>query len=54
MTERQVAEWPDSPHKEAVIDAIRHKLMILALQERASDDLPDVSASTPQPPKFTP
>lgn len=62
MTERQwelyplsvVVEWPESPHKEAVIDAIRHKLMILALQERGSDDLPDVSASMPQRPKFTP
>jgi hypothetical protein len=48
MTERQwelyrlsvVAEWPESPHKEAVIGAIKHKLMILALQEKASIDLP--------------
>lgn len=48
MTERQwelyrlsvVVDWPESPRKEAVIEAIRHKLMILALQERASNDLP--------------
>ena len=44
MTERQwelyrlsvVEEWQESPHKEAVIGAIRHKLMILAQQEKAS------------------
>jgi hypothetical protein len=49
-----VEEWQESPRKAAVIGAINHKLMILALQEKASIDLPDVSASTPQPPKFTP
>ena len=44
MTERQwefyrhsvVEEWPESPHKAAVIGAIKHKLMILDLQEKAS------------------
>ena len=62
MTERQwelyrisvVEEWRESPYKAAVIGAIKHKLMILALQEKASIDLPDVFASTPQPPKVTP
>ena len=62
MTEQQwefyrfsvVEEWPESFHKEAVIGAIRHKLMILALQEKASIDLPDMSASTPRSPKVTP
>jgi hypothetical protein len=47
MTERQwefyrlsvVEEWPESPHKAAVIGAIKHKLMILAQQEKASIDL---------------
>ena len=54
MTERQwelyrlnvVEEWHESPHKEAVIGAIKHKLMILALQEKASNDLPDTLTST--------
>ena len=49
MTERQwelyrlsvVDEWPESPHKAAVIGAIRHKLMILARQEKASIKVPD-------------
>ena len=62
MTERQwelyrlnvVEEWQESPYKAAVIGAIKHKLMILALQERASIDLPDMSASTPRSPKVTP
>jgi hypothetical protein len=64
MTERQwelyrlnvVEKWRESPHKEAVIGAIKHKLMILALQEKASDDLAKhnprsfigVAVSTPQ------
>jgi hypothetical protein len=51
MTERQwelyrlsvVAEWPESPHKAAVIAAIKHKLMILALQEKASIERRDVT-----------
>ena len=41
-----VEEWPESPYKAAVIGAIKHKLMILALQEKASDDLPDTPTST--------
>ena len=49
MTERQwefyrlsvVEEWPESPHKAAVIGAIKHKLMILALEEKASIDPQD-------------
>jgi hypothetical protein len=61
MTEEQwelyrlnvVQEWPDSPHKAAVIAAIKHKLMILALQEKASIDLQDSPAPTPQPHKVT-
>ena len=62
MTEQQwefyrlsvVEEWPESPHKAAVIGAIKHKLMILALQEKASIDLQDSPASTPQPHKVMP
>jgi hypothetical protein len=54
MTERQwefyrlsvVEEWPDSPHKAAVIGAIKHKLMILALQEKAAIEVPDAPTST--------
>ena len=49
MTEQQwelyrlsvVEQWQESPHKAAVIEAIKHKLMILALQEKA-----DTSTST--------
>jgi hypothetical protein len=49
MTEQQwelyrlsvVEQWQESPHKAAVIEAIKHKLMILALEERASIDLSD-------------
>ena len=48
MTERQwelyrlsvVEEWPESPHKAAVIGAIKHKLKILALQEKESTEHP--------------
>jgi hypothetical protein len=48
MTEQQwelyrlsvVEEWQESPHKAAVIGAIKHKLMILALQEKASLEAP--------------
>jgi len=44
MTERQwelyrlsvVKEWQESPHKAAVVEAIKHKLMILAQQEKES------------------
>jgi hypothetical protein len=44
ITERQwelyrlsvVEAWQESPQKAAVIGAIKHKLMILALQEKAS------------------
>jgi hypothetical protein len=61
MTEQQwelyrlsvVEEWPESPRKTAVIGAIKYKLMILALQEKASIDLPDFSTSTPQSRKVT-
>jgi hypothetical protein len=49
-----VEEWPESPHKAAVIGAIKHKLMILALEEKASIDLQDSPTSTPQPHKVTP
>ena len=60
MTERQwelyrlsvVEGWQESP-LQAVIGAIKHKLMILALQEKASIDLPDSPTSTPQPRKVT-
>jgi hypothetical protein len=49
VTERQwelfrlriVIEWRDSPYKAAVVAAIKHKLMILALQEKASIGPPD-------------
>ena len=44
-----VEEWPDSPYKAAVIGAIKHKLMTLARQEKASIHLQDGPASTPQP-----
>jgi hypothetical protein len=54
MTERQwelyrlsvVEEWQESPHKAAVIGAIKHKLMILALQENESIEAPDAVTST--------
>ena len=54
MTERQwelyrlsvVEEWQESPHKEAVIGAIKHKLMVLALQEKESIEAPDALTST--------
>ena len=60
MTERQwelyrlsvVEEWPESPHKAAVVAAIKHKLMTLARQEKASIDLQDTS--TAKPSKVTP
>ena len=62
MTERQwelyrlsvVDGWPESPYKAAVIGAIKHKLKILALQEKASIDLQDSPASTLRPHKVTP
>jgi hypothetical protein len=62
MTERQwelyrlsvVDEWQESPHKAAVIGAIEHKLMILALQEEASIEAPDTPTSTAIPRKVTP
>jgi hypothetical protein len=62
MTERQwefyrlnvVEEWPDSPRKATVIAAIKHKLMTLARQEKASIDLQDSPTSTPQRHKVTP
>jgi hypothetical protein len=62
MTERQwelyrlcvVVEWPESPYKEAVIGAIRHKLMILAQQEKASIDVPNDPTSTAIQRKATP
>jgi hypothetical protein len=49
MTERQwelyrlsiVIEWPESAHKAAVSGAIQHKLMTLALQEKASIKVPN-------------
>jgi hypothetical protein len=49
VTERQwelyrlsiVMEWEESPYKIAVIGAIKHKLMILALREKASIGPPD-------------
>jgi hypothetical protein len=48
MTERQwelywlsvVKEWQESPHKAAVIGAIKHTLKILALQEKESTEQP--------------
>jgi hypothetical protein len=47
-----VDEWPDSPHKSAVIGAIKHKLMTLARQENI--DLQDSPVSAPQPHKVAP
>ena len=49
MTEREwelyrlsvVEEWQESPHKAAVVEAIKHKLMILAQQEKESIEAPD-------------
>jgi hypothetical protein len=54
MTERQwelyrlsvVEEWQESPHKAAVVGAIKHKLMILAQQEKASIETPGAVTST--------
>ena len=51
MTEQQwelyrlsvVEEWQESPRKAAVIEAIKHKLMILALQEKESIEAPDAA-----------
>ena len=51
MTEREwelyrlsvVEEWQESPRKAAVIEAIKHKLMILALQEKESIEAPDAA-----------
>jgi hypothetical protein len=62
MTERQwelyrlsvVDEWPESPYKAAVIGAIKHKLMILDLQEKASIKVPETPTSTAKPRKVTP
>ena len=62
MTERQwelyrlsvVEEWQESPYKAAVVGAIKHKLMILALQEKASIDLLDSPTSTATQRKATP
>ena len=51
VTERQwelyrlsvVEEWPESPHKAAVIGAIKHKLMIVAQEESAASiGVPDI------------
>ena len=36
----------ESPHKAAVIGAIKHKLMVLALQEKESIEAPDALTST--------
>jgi hypothetical protein len=41
-----VKEWQESPHKAAVIGAIKHKLMILALQERTSIVIPNAPTPT--------
>jgi hypothetical protein len=57
MTEQQwelyrlsvVEEWQESPHKAAVIEAIKHKLMILDLQEKESIDLPEHFRSNVKP-----
>ena len=62
MTERQwelyrlsvVDDWQESLHKAAVIGAIKHKLMILALQEKASIDLPETPTSTEKQRKAAP
>ena len=62
MTEREwelyrlsvVEVWQDSPHKAAVIGAINHKLMILALQEKESIEAPDALTSTAKSSKATP
>jgi hypothetical protein len=62
MTERQwelyrlsvVEEWPESPYKAAVIGAIKHKLMTLARQEKASIAPQDTPTSTASPHKVAP
>jgi hypothetical protein len=62
MTERQwelyrlnvVEEWHESPHKEAVIEAIKHKLMILALQEKESIEASGALTSTEKQRNVTP
>jgi hypothetical protein len=54
MTERQwelyrlsvVEKWQESPHKAALLGAIKHKLMILALQEKASIETSGALTST--------
>jgi hypothetical protein len=54
MTEQQwelyrlsvVEGWQESPHKAAVVEAIKHKLMILALQEKESIETPGALTST--------
>jgi hypothetical protein len=56
VTERQwelyrlsvVEEWPESPHKAAVIGAIKHKLMIVAQEESAASiGVPDIFTAEP-------
>jgi len=62
MNERQwelyrlsvVEEWPGSSYKAAVIGAIKHKLMILDLQEKASINVLDTPASMATPRKARP
>jgi hypothetical protein len=59
MNERQwelyrlsvVEEWPGSSYKAAVIEAIKHKLMILDLQEKASTNVWDTPVSMARPRK---
>jgi hypothetical protein len=55
MTEQQwelyrlsvVEQWQESPHKAAVIEAIKHKLMTLAVQEKAFLEVTDTPTSAP-------
>jgi hypothetical protein len=62
MTERQwelyrlsvVEQWQESSHKAAVIGAIKHKLMILSLQEKASIEVPDTPPPREKQRKATP
>jgi hypothetical protein len=43
-----VEEWPESPHKAAVIGAIKHKLMIVAQEESAASiGVPDIFTAEP-------
>jgi hypothetical protein len=48
-----VEGWRESSYKRAVIGAIKHKLMILALQEKASIKVTETPTSTAKSRKAT-